>query len=293
MTIRQLMIKQSNKYPFCLDTCAEAAQDFRWWKLGGGWYSVVLNGNLIHIRQCGDVLEYYSDQDQDLNSFLCSYFRLDDDLDYIYADLSSRDQKVADLIAKYPSTRLMRQPDPWECMAAFLCSSRNPPPGIFGMVERIAEKIGNRVCLNGEVRYAFPTPERVLEADEEGKLENFDLGLSRVPNIRVAAKRICAGELDLGKLAQPDVCYDEAKRQLMECKGVGPKIADCIALFSLDKMDAFPVDSRVRTAVKAYYSVPGLEKKSTESIDRAIVKWAQERFGPYAGYAEPFLYTSS
>ena len=291
MTIRQLEIKQSNKYPFCLDKVLNGTQDFRWRSRDNGGHCGVLAGHHIHVRQSGNVLEYYSDQDQDLNSFLYSYFRLDDDLDDIYAYLSSRDQKIADLIAKYPSTRIMRQPDPWECMAAFICSTRNPPPGIFGMVERIVEKIGNRVCLNREVRYAFPTPERVLE--EEGKLEKLELGLKRVPNIVAASKRIRDGELDLGKLAQPDVCYNEAKRQLMACKGVGPKIADCIALFSLDKMNAFPVDSRVRTAVKAYYSVPGLEKKSLESIDRAIAKWAQDLFGPYAGYANQFLYTSS
>ena len=293
MTIRQLRIKQSNNYPFCLDTCAEAAQDFRWWKLGGGWYSVVLKGNLIHMRQCGDVLEYYSDRDQDLNSFLYSYFRMDDDIDTIYRTLSSCDERMAELICKYPSLRIMRHPDPWECMVSFLCSAQNTPPGIFGMVERFAEKIGNRVCLNGEVRYTFPTPERVREAGKAGKLQNLELGLKRVPNIVAASKRIRAGELDLGKLAQPDVCYNEAKRQLMACKGVGPKIADCIALFSLDRMNAFPVDSRVRTAVKAYYSVPGLEKKSLESIDRAIAKWAQDLFSPYAGYANQFLYTSS
>ena len=290
MTIRRLTIEKSNKYPFCLDSCAESAQDFRWCKLGDGWYSVVLDGNLIHMRQNDDGVEYESDSDADLDCLLRSYFRLDDDLDAIYDCISSQCDTVARLVKKYRSHRILRQPDPWECMAAFLCSTRNPPPGIFGMVERIAEKIGNRVCLNGEVRYTFPTPKRILEADDAGELENLDLGLSRVPNIIAAAKQICNGTLDLGKLAHPDVPYDAAKSQLKACEGVGPKVADCVALFSLGKMEAFPVDSRVYTAVEAYYSVPGLEKKSPVSINRAIVIWAQERFGPYAGYANQLLY---
>ena len=288
MTIRQLRIKKSNKYPFKLDAVLNDTQDFRWCKLGGGWHSGMLAGQHIHVRQSGNVLEYYSSSDTDLNCLLHSYFRLDDPIDDIYADLSSRDQKIADLIEKYPWLRILRQPDPWECMAAFLCSRRVSPPRIAERVERMAKKLGDKVKLNGEVRYTFPAPEKFLCAGVE-ELKGLQLGLRDVPGyIIAAAERIYGGKLDLCGLAQPEVSYGEARLQLMGCKGVGDKIADCIALFALGKMQAFPVDSRVRKAVKAHY-FPCLEKQSNESI----VIWAQERFGPYAGYANQFLYTSS
>ena len=288
MTIRQLRIKKSNKYPFKLDAVLNDTQDFRWCKLGGGWHSGVLTGQHIHVRQSGNVLEYYSGPDSDLNALLHSYFRLDDPIDDIYADLSSRDQKVAGLIANYPWLRIMRQPDPWECMAAFLCSALATPLKIAERVERMAKKLGDPLELNGEVRYTFPAPEKFLCAGVE-ELKGLQLGLRGVPRyIIAAAERICDGKLDLCGLAQPEVSYGEARLRLMDCDGIGGKIADCIALFSLDKMKAFPVDSRVRKAVKAHY-FPCLEKQSNESI----VIWAQERFGPYAGYANQFLYTSS
>lgn len=292
MTIRQLCINLSTEYPFKLDDVLNDTQDFRWRKLGGGWYCGVLAGHHIHVRQSGNVLEYYSDQDQDLNSFLCSYFRLDDDLDYIYADLSSRDQKVADLIARYPWLRIMWQPDPWECMAAFLCSRRVSPPRIAERVERMAKKLGDPLELNGEVRYTFPAPEKFLCAGAE-KLDGLQLGLPDVPcYIIAAAERIYDGKLGLHKLAQPEVSYGEARLRLTDCDGIGGKIADCIALFSLDKMNAFPLDSRVERTVKELY-FPWLNKQSDAKFDESIVIWAQERFGPYAGYANQFLYTSS
>lgn len=293
MTIRQLSIDLSSEYPFKLGDVLNGTQDFRWCRRDDGWYCGVLAGYHIHVRQSGNVLEYYSSSDSDLNSLLHSYFRLDDPIDDIYTDLSSRDQKIAGLIAKYPWLRIMRQPDPWECMAAFLCSRRVSPPRIAERVERMAEKLGDPLELNGEVRYTFPAPEKFLVAGVE-ELKGLQLGLPGVPcYIIAAAERICDGKLDLYELAQPEVSYGEARLRLTDCDGIGSKIADCIALFSLDRMNAFPVDSRVRTAVKAYYSVPGLEKKSLESIDRAIAKWAQDLFSPYAGYANQFLYTSS
>ena len=291
MMIRRLPIKQFPKYPFKLDVCAEAAQDFRWRELRDGGYSILLDGKLIHMRQNNDGIEYESDCDADLNELLHSYFRLDDDMDTIYGTLSSHDERMAELIRKYPSTRLMRQPDPWECMAAFLCSRRARPPRIAERVERIAQKLGCKVELDGEVRYTFPAPEKFLDDGVE-ELAGLQLGLSRVPGyIIAAAERICAGKLDLCKLAQPEVSYGKARLRLMDSNGVGSKIADCIALFSLDKMQAFPVDSRVRKAVVTQY-FPWLNKQSDAKFDESIVIWAQERFGPYAGYANQFLYTS-
>ena len=293
MTIRRLPITQSPKYPFKLDDVLNGTQDFRWRRRDDGRHCVVLARQHIHVWQDGDSLEYESDSGTDLNGLLHSYFRLDDDIDAIYADISSRCDTVARLVEEYAWTRIMRQPDPWECMAAFLCSALATPLKIAARVERMAEKLGDEVELNGDVRHTFPTPEKFLDAGVKEKLAGLQLGLPGVPGyIIAAAERICDGKLDLRGLAQPEISYGEARLRLMASNCVGSKIADCIALFSLDKMNAFPVDSRVRKAVKACY-FPWLNKQSDAKFDESIVIWAQERFGPYAGYANQFLYTSS
>ena len=178
----------------------------------------------------------------------------------------------------------MRQPDPWECLVSYICSARAAPPRITNRVEEIATHLGRPLTLNGETRHAFPDPATVLTAGLDG-LQQMTLGFQRVPHAIIqAANLIHDGSLDLHRLAQPDIPCDEAISQLTDLYCVGPKIANCIALFALNKTEAFPVDSRVRNTVKRLYP------SHTHSSDDQIVSWAQDLFGPHAGYINQFLY---
>ena len=244
--IRQLIINQ----PFDLAAVLDGTQEFRWRPWKDGWYSGVLNAKLIHIRQFSRGLEYRSESD--LGGLLRTYFRLDEDIDAIRADVSSRDERVARLVKKYPHLRILRQPDPWECTVAYICSAQSKVPSVVAKVEVIAGALGHKVELEGDVRHTFPTPETVLEAGL-GPLKELKLGLKRDIKIVAAAERIRDGKLNLPYLARPQVCYAEAKRRLMGCYGIGDKIADCIALFALDKMESFPVDRWVERAMAGYF----------------------------------------
>ncbi len=282
--IRHLPLDPHTNHPFNLQNCLEGRQDFRWRKLPDGWHSGVLNGTLIHIRQPDDRLTYRSAPDADLTDLLTRYFRLDDDIDAIYTDITARDEHIATLIQKYPGVRIMRQPDPWECLVSYICSARANPPRIARRVEQIAAQLGRPLTLNAETRHVFPDPETVFDAGID-RLQQMNLGFDRVPQAIIeAAQRILDGRLDLHRLAQPAISYGEAVSRLTDLYGVGPKIANCVALFALDKTEAFPVDSRVRNTVKRLY--PSL----THSTDQDIINWAQDRFGPHAGYANQFLY---
>ena len=282
--IRQLNLNLHTNHPFDLQNCLEGRQDFRWRKLPNGSYSGVLNGTLIHIRQSDDRLLYEATTNADLTGLLTSYFRLTDDLDAIYTKNAARDDRIAALIENHPGVRLMRQPDPWECLVSYICSARATPPRITHRVERTATRLGRPLTLNSETRHTFPDPQTILDAGPD-HLVQMNLGFDRVPHaITEAAQRILDGRLDLRRLAQPDILYDEAVSQLSDLYCVGPKIANCVALFALDKTDAFPVDSRVRNTVKRLY--PSL----IHSTDADIVQWAQDLFGPHAGYANQFLY---
>ena len=258
----------------------DGTQDYRWRPLEDGWYSGVLDGQLVHVRQIAGALEYLADSD--LDTLIARYFRLDDDIEAILAEIS-RDSLVAGLVTRYPDLRIIRQPDPWECTVAYICSANNSVQRICAAVEGIAECLGCPIELHGDRRHTFPTPEVVLDAGEEA-LADLGLGLNRHRKIVAAARRICEGTLDLGSLAQPEVCYAEAKRRLMVCDGIGGKVADCIALFSLDKLEAFPVDIWVRRAMAGYF--PGREPPP----DDELIIWAQDHFGRYAGYANQFLF---
>ena len=279
-----LPLNPHTNYPFHLQKNLEGRQDFRWRKLPNDYHSVVLNGALVHIRQTEDRLTYRSTPDADLSDLLRSYFRLEDDLDAIYTEITARDDHIAKLIQENPGVRLMRQPDPWECLVSYICSARAAPPRIAQRVEAIATQLGRPLTLNGETRHTFPDPQTVLDAGP-AQLAQIALGFQRVPHAIIqAAKRISEGNLDLHRLAQPDIPYDEAISHLTDLYCVGPKIANCIALFALNKTEAFPVDSRVRNTVKRLYP------SQIHSTDDQIVSWAQNLFGPHAGYANQFLY---
>ena len=101
--------------------------------------------------------------------------------------------------------------------------------------------------------------------------------------MRLASVAVLEGRLDLDALIE--MPYPEAKAALMERRGIGSKIADCIAVFSLEKLEAFPIDVWVRRALGEWYFP---EQKTPP--DRVLLEWAQERFGRYGGYAQQYLF---
>ena len=278
----RLPIPPSTRHPFDLAKVLDGSQDFRWRELEQGWFSGVLDGNIVHVRQDHGGLEYRAHTD--LDTLLISYFRLDEGIDAIYAALS-RDPDMADLAQDYSWLRVLRQPDPWECTVAYICSTRNNVGGIGRIVEQIAEAIGTPVQLGQDIRHTFPSPERVLSASST--LAAMPLGLERSSRILDAARRVCSGELDFSRLASSETPYPEARHRLKDLRGVGPKIADCIALFSLDKPEAFPVDTHIRRAFTSRYFPPG-ERVS----DKQLGEFARARFGRYAGWAGQLLFQS-
>ncbi len=135
--------------------------------------------------------------------------------------------------------------------------------------------------MDDRVRHAFPTPAQLAEASEVD-LRRLGLGF-RAPYVAQATRRVLEGRLDLEQLAQ--MPYPEARAGLMECPGIGPKVADCICVFSLEKLEAFPIDVWVRRALGEWY-FPGQKTPP----DRVLREWAQDRFGRYAGYAQQYLF---
>lgn len=296
---RQLAIKQ----PFNLELSLTMGQAFRWRELptdfygdGHTWFSGVLGENLIHIHQTADGVEYRvggrqgERPDADLDQALRDYFREDDDVAEIYLDLSVRDEWMAQLVAKHFGLRLLRQ-DPWECVVSYICSANNNIPQISRIVNTVADTFGYPVELRGQTRQTFPTAQKLLSDENHvEKLGQMRLGLKRAPNISAAAVRVVDGKLNFSELRNSP--YPIVMRTLMQgsrhhskANGIGGKIADCIALFSLDKTEAFPIDTHIGKAINARYFGVGKPPSNAKIID-----WAQGYFGPYAGYAGQFLF---
>ena len=276
--------------PVDLEACLLGGQAHRW-KRDGDWYSSVLWGNLIITRQHGTtvkLLSSHSDPAALIPKFR-HYLRLDDDLPAIYADIT-RDSNVSAQVKRYPGLRVLRQ-EPWECLVAYICSANSNIETIHLNMERLSNEFGSPLKLaipesmgggaSTIERNTFPTPADLAEAGE-AELRRLKLGF-RAPYVYKAAVAVLEGRLDLQHLTSAP--YEETKSELMSLKGIGDKIADCIALMSLEKLEAFPIDVWVRRALADWY-FPG-QKTPT---NRMLLPWAQEYFGRYAGYANQYLF---
>ena len=266
--------------PFDLAASLESGQAHRW-RLDGDWYAGVVRGKFIKMRQTCGGFEFRSQPsaEDSLVPMLEDYFRLDDDLPAIYAEIR-QDQRVAAMVDHYPGLRILRT-EPWECLIAFICSANNNIARIHQLMEKMSETFGEPLHLDGQVRYSFPTPADLAEG---GEMELRRLGLGfRAPYVDQATRRVLEGDLDLDELTVAP--YAEAKERLMESKGIGPKIADCIAVFSLEKLEAFPIDVWIRRALAEWY----FPDQKTPS-DRVLLEWAQNHFGRYGGYSQQYLF---
>ena len=276
--------------PIDLEASLLGGQAHRW-KTEGDWYSGVLWGNLVLTRQDGQSIEFLSSPtspDALLPAFR-KYLRLDDDLGAIYDNIT-QDPNVASQVERYPGLRVLRQ-EPWECLVAYICSANSNIETIHLNMERLSNEFGSPLKIANPdpepgfaptvKRHTFPSPVDLAEAGE-AELRRLKLGF-RAPYVHRAAIAVLEGRLDLQHLTTAP--YEETKSELMALKGIGDKIADCIALMSLEKLEAFPIDVWVRRALADWY-FPG-ERTPT---NRMLLPWAQEYFGKYAGYANQYLF---
>jgi N-glycosylase/DNA lyase len=273
-------VELNTDQPLDLAASLESGQAHRW-EREGQWYCGVVRGNVIKLRQTSRCIEFRGgpSPEASLLALLHSYFRLDDDISAIYAEIG-RDRKVADMIARFPGLRLLRI-EPWECVVSFICSANSNLRRIHQSMERLASCYGAPIRLDGRVWHAFPTPAELAEAGEEG-LRRLGLGF-RAPYVAQTTRMVLEGRLDLAALAR--MPYAEARDGLMECPGIGPKVADCICLFSLEKPEAFPVDVWVRRALAEWYF-----QGRKAPPDRALREWAQGHFGRFGGYSQQYLF---
>lgn len=269
--------------PFNLQQSAECGQAFRWVKEGEHYYCV-LGNKVLRVRQSGKKLYaalhphtgYFSTL-----SMVGDVFRFDDNIRKILVELSS-DAQIKRSIALHRGLRLIRQ-DPWECLVSYICSINSNIPRIRADVERLSKRYGRTIKVDGRTFHTFPSIDSIANA-EESELREMSLGF-RSKYIVSTARRIKEEKVDLMRFRS--LGYDESFERLCSYDGIGPKVADCILLFSMDKLEAFPVDRWVRRGVELLYFGG---RKMTE---KRVREWSRVHFGRYAGYAQEYLFYGS
>ena len=261
---------------FDLDSTLDCGQVFRW-QHRNEWWTGVVRGHIVQARQDGSDLVVDTGLDRDS---IIRYFRLDDNMAGIYSQINT-DPVMDNLVHRFRGLRLIRQ-EPWECLISFMASSCKSIPNIKDSISNLCRQYGDNLGRD----FSFPTA-KVLARTTENRLRETKLGF-RSANILEVARKVDSGELDLE--APFELEYKEAREMLMEMRGIGLKIADCILLFAYDKMEAFPVDTHILSVMEEHYGsfLKGAKSKRSE----AISEFARSYFGHYAGYAQQYLFNS-
>ncbi len=206
-----------------------------------------------------------------------NYFDIGTDYALIRKELESTgDMHIIRALERYPTLRILRQ-EPWEAVVAFICSSNKRIVQIKQCVGMLAERTGNRIC---EGFNSIPDFNRINSTPVE-VIRECKLGF-RSRYLKETAKKICDDNFDVRALRNMD--YNSAKSYLTSLRGVGEKIADCILLFGASRFEAFPVDTWIRKAMDRLYSA-GENPKD-------IRKFARDKFGVYAGFAQQLIFAS-
>lgn len=267
--------------PFSLDQTLGCGQVFRWDRAADGWWTGVVGGCVIRIRQDDSRLEYSGAS----APFIRQYFSLDVNLPRILASIDN-DSVIHDAITRARGLRLVRQP-PWECTVSYICSTNSNIPTIRRRIAAIAETCGTPIGSGEPRRYSFPAPDEIACQGHEG-LTECRLGY-RQPYVYSTSCMVTdtkCWEETIRRLP-----YAEARKELMKLCGIGPKAADCILLFAFQKYEAFPVDVWIRRIMQEHYlpDLPTDTPLSTREYE-TIRRFARDHFGNYCGWAQEYLY---
>lgn len=264
-----------DKFEINIDDTINSGQVFLWKKIGSKWYGV--DGKKILILE--DKLDVKSKN-------IHNFFRFDDDFQRIKKQLS-KDKVMKKAINNFPGMRILRQ-DPFQCYISFIVSSNSNIPNIQTRLQKLSQKFGEKKIVDKNEFFLFPEPEKLANASIN-EIAKCGLGY-RTKYVKKAAIAVNKGMIDFSSLKKQD--YQEARDSLCQVFGIGKKVADCILLFSLDKLEAVPLDRWVLRILQKYYSkefqisTKTITEKTYDELHNKIV----DHFGEYAGYGQQFLF---
>ena len=263
----------------------ECGQCFRWNIEEDGSYTGVVGQNVINVAKKQDNIIIKGIFNDDIKEVCTRYFDLNTNYEEI-KDILSKIDKHMELSIQYGyGIRILHQ-DVWETLISFIISANNNIPRIKGIIERLSKKYGKEIKWREKRYYTFPTPEELSKASIKD-LRLLGLGF-RDKRVYETTKMVKENEINLKKLEQlKDI--DKLSEELLKFPGVGPKVADCIMLFSMKKYEVFPIDVWVKRVMTELYFNNQQDLKTNLS-NKKILEYAENKFGKLAGLAQQYLF---
>ena len=260
-----------------VENSINSGQVFLWKKNKKYWYGI--NGqDVLKIDNLGDIKSYQNNK--------IDFFRKKDDIEKIIKSIS-KDSVTKKAVKQYLGLRILEQ-DPFQCLISFITSSNSNIQKIKNNLEKISKKFGTKIKFEDQEFFLFPEPKKLAKASIN-EIKSCGVGY-RAQFIKEAASMTMLKKIDFEYLKKSN--YQEAKKEICLIPGVGNKVADCVLLFSLNKLEAFPLDRWIIRILEKYYSDKfQLETKTiTEKQYDIIHEKILNHFGPFAGYAQQFLF---
>lgn len=255
---------------FDIGQILECGQAFRFEKIDANHYELIAHGNILNVKQFSDHVRFWYENEmlelEEFERLWVPYFDLNRDYAKIQEIISHKDPSVQLAVEFAPGIRILRQ-DPWEMIISFIISQNNRIPQIKKVINAICKNYGTHI---NEDKYTFPTPDQLGQATVD-ELRALGAGY-RDAYIINAVKAVKVHGVK------------ELENRLLEIKGIGEKVADCILLFGYARHERFPIDVWVRRVIEQLYF-----EGNQMSLGR-IKKFAQENFGELAGFAQQYLF---
>ena len=292
---------------FHTDHIFDCGQAFRWQQQRDGSYTGIAEGRIVNIRfipegeksqggtkadsscfsdnrtrpaPCRGRIVLSNTSEEEFEGFWKKYLDLDRDYGAIKRELSQKDPVMKEAIRWGGGIRLLRQ-EKWEALLSFLISQNNHIPRIKGCIEALSENFGEKAGqYQGRWWYSLPSP-KTLASMEPEDLSICRLGYRAKYLIGTARQVERDGLPALEQMADPAVSYEEAFEYLTRFCGVGPKVASCVLLFSMEKYKSFPLDVWMKRVMERLYG---------QKTEKEMKAFAENTFGDYGGFAQQYLF---
>ena len=257
----------------------ECGQCFRWIKQEDDSYTGVAMGKVINVKQEGNKIYLDNTTKEDFDNIWYDYFDLERDYEEMVNTLKVMDEYLEKATEFGEGIRILKQ-DGWEMLISFIISANNRIPMIQRAINNLSKNFGTYIGeYKNQEYYAFPTPQQLNKATIE-EIRACSTGF-RDKYIKSTAQIVNDENIDV--LEYRKLPTAECLKELLKFNGVGPKVADCIALFGMQKYDTFPVDVWVKRVMQEFYVEEDL------SLTK-IRKFGIEKFGDLAGFAQQYLF---
>ena len=273
-----------NQESFELKDIFDCGQCFRWNEEIDGSYTGIFKTNVLNVQKIENKIIFKGLINGSIREVVEDYFDLKRNYTKIKQELSGIDENIKKSVEYGKGIRILNQ-ELFETIISFIISANNNIPRIKGIIEKLCKKYGNEIVWNGKIYYTFPTIESLKNVSIE---EYRELGVGfRDKRIYETVQMLWLKKIDTDSwYKQKDTLL--VREELLNLSGVGPKVADCILLFSdLKRFDVFPIDVWVRRVMNELY-IKNIDE--TKVNKKQIEKIAIEKFGTLKGLAQQYLF---